>query len=151
MSDAKGPVARSSLSPTARAAGLAGVHVHGADGDLVGRVRDIYLHDRSGSLRAITVTRGRWSTRTVLIPVAALRGGADAASSGYDPDGKPVAPVAHPPHRDHTDPLTLLVDAQVAREGVAPPATGHVTPQQLHEAAEALGLNPARGSESGDA
>jgi hypothetical protein len=36
----------------------------------------------------------------------------------------------------------LRVDAATARAGVRPPETAHVTPQDLREAAEALGLEP---------
>ena len=54
-----------------RATVLPGAVVRGSDGQLVGRVRDIYLHDRSGEFAAITVKPGQLSSRTVLIPAAA--------------------------------------------------------------------------------
>ena len=55
-----------------RATVLPGAVVRGSDGQLVGRVRDIYLHDRSGEFAAITVKPGQLSSRTVLIPAAAI-------------------------------------------------------------------------------
>src|SRR5690625_3257415 len=60
---------------------LPGAVVRGSDGQLVGRVRDIYLHDRSGEFAAITVKPGQLSPRTVLIPAAAI---ADLATEGVD-------------------------------------------------------------------
>ena len=38
--------------------------------------------------------------------------------------------------------MHLRVDATTARSGIRPPETAHVTPQDLREAAEALGLGP---------
>src|SRR5699024_3326076 len=74
---------------------LPGAVVRGSDGQLVGRVRDIYLHDRSGEFAAITVKPGQLSPRTVLIPAAAI---ADLATEGVDgpciaTDGADGAPV----------------------------------------------------------
>src|SRR5690625_1121443 len=63
---------------------LPGAVVRGSDGQLVGRVRDIYLHDRSGEFAAITVKPGQLSPRTVLIPAAAI---ADLATEGVDGPG----------------------------------------------------------------
>src|SRR5690625_4093348 len=60
---------------------LPGAVVRGSDGQLVGRVRDIYLHDRSGEFAAITVKPGQLSPRTVLIPAAAI---ADLDTGGGD-------------------------------------------------------------------
>src|SRR5690625_3777300 len=60
---------------------LPGAVVRGSDGQLVGRVRDIYLHDRSGEFAAITVKPGQLSPRTVLIPAAAI---ADLDTEGID-------------------------------------------------------------------
>src|SRR5690625_2879556 len=60
---------------------LPGAVVRGSDGQLVGRVRDIYLHDRSGEFAAITVKPGQLSPRTVLIPAAAI---ADLDTEGVD-------------------------------------------------------------------
>src|SRR5699024_169049 len=60
---------------------LPGAVVRGSDGQLVGRVRDIYLHDRSGEFAAITVKPGQLSPRTVLIPAAAI---AELDTEGVD-------------------------------------------------------------------
>src|SRR5690625_5042658 len=60
---------------------LPGAVVRSSDGQLVGRVRDIYLHDRSGEFAAITVKPGQLSPRTVLIPAAAI---ADLDTEGVD-------------------------------------------------------------------
>lgn len=54
-----------------------GAVVRGSDGQLIGRVRDVYLHDRTGELAAITVQPGQLSSRNVLIPAVAIA----------DPDG----------------------------------------------------------------
>lgn len=51
---------------------LAGVTVLGSDGGQVGRVRDIYLHDATAELAAITVVRRQLSSASVLIPTAAI-------------------------------------------------------------------------------
>lgn len=51
---------------------LAGMTVLGSDGRTVGRVRDIYQQDDSGELAAITVMPRQLSSRTVLIPSAAI-------------------------------------------------------------------------------
>ncbi|MDN6330311.1 MAG: PRC-barrel domain-containing protein, partial [Brachybacterium sp.] len=49
---------------------LAGVTVHGSDGKTVGRVRDVYLHDATGELAAITVMPRQLSARGVLLPAS---------------------------------------------------------------------------------
>nr|WP_281065038.1 PRC-barrel domain-containing protein [Brachybacterium sacelli] len=51
---------------------MAGVTVLGSDGGQIGRVRDIYLHDATGELAGITVVRRQLSSRSVLIPTAAI-------------------------------------------------------------------------------
>lgn len=99
-------------------ADLAGRDVHGADGTLVGRVRDVYLRDRTSELTAITVTRGRMTTASVLVPVSAI------ASADEDP-------------------VVLRIDARTARDGDGPPETGHATDRQLRDAANALGIDEA--------
>src|SRR5699024_2303674 len=60
---------------------LPGAVVRGSDGQLVGRVRYIYLHDRPVEFAAITVKPGQLSPRTVLIPAAAI---ADLDTEGVD-------------------------------------------------------------------
>ncbi|GAA4518444.1 hypothetical protein GCM10023160_00490 [Brachybacterium paraconglomeratum] len=55
-----------------RLQGLAGLSVLGSDGKTVGRVRDIYQQDDSGELAAITVMPRQLSSRSVLIPAAAI-------------------------------------------------------------------------------
>src|SRR5699024_6308697 len=80
-----------------RATVLPGAVVRGSDGQLVGRVRDIYLHDRSGEFAAITVKPGQLSSRTVLIPAAAIARlgdevaeprGTGAGASGTGPEAR---------------------------------------------------------------
>src|SRR5699024_10614896 len=91
---------------------LAGATVRGNDGKTVGRVRDVYLHDATGDLAAITVMPRQLSDHSVLIPAAAIAAlpelpehpEADAAAGGpgraparRHPDravGRP--PPAHP-------------------------------------------------------
>ena len=60
------------LARRRRLQALAGVTVLGSDGAQVGRVRDVYLHDATGELAAITVVRRQLSSRSVLIPTAAI-------------------------------------------------------------------------------
>lgn len=109
---------------------LAGLTVRGSDGRTVGRVRDIYQQDASGALAAITVMPRQLSARTVLIPAAAL-------------EGLPSLTAPQDAPRPDEDPAVhLRVDATTARSGIRPPETAHVTPQDLREAAEALGLGP---------
>ncbi|MGO1199912.1 MAG: PRC-barrel domain-containing protein [Brachybacterium sp.] len=115
---------------------LAGATVHGRDGRTVGRVRDVYLHDATGELAAITVMPRQLSARGVLLPASAI---AALPEVPEDP-GAPSAAEdeASEQGRDHA--LHLLVDTATARAGVRPPQTLHVTPEGLQEAAAALHL-----------
>jgi sporulation protein YlmC with PRC-barrel domain len=125
---------------------LAGLTVRGSDGRTVGRVRDIYQQDASGALAAITVMPRQLSARTVLIPAAALeelpmltaqRDGARPSTSSEEGSGAGTG------RRPGEDPVVRLrVDAATVRAGARPPEIAHVTPQDLREAAEALGLEP---------
>ncbi|MFC7457692.1 PRC-barrel domain-containing protein [Brachybacterium sp. GCM10030267] len=47
------------------------------------------------------------------------------------------------PHPGHPQALWLLVDADVAREGITAPDTAHATPEMLREAARVLGIEEA--------
>ena len=117
---------------------LAGLTVRGSDDRVVGRVRDVYQHDASGELAALTVMPRQLSSRTVMIPAAAI--------VGLTP------PVASPaPDKDAV--VRLRVDAATARAGRRPPATAHVGPEELREAAAALGLvvEDAAGPDDGGA
>lgn len=105
---------------------LSGATVHGSDGEHVGRVRDIYLHDATGELAAITVSVGRLRGRTVLLPAVAIAPG--ALTELFDTPSQA---------------LTLVVDAAAARAGAAPPDTAHADPQTLRRAARALGIEEA--------
>lgn len=143
---------------------LPGAVVRGSDGQLVGRVRDIYLHDRSGEFAAITVKPGQLSSRTVLIPAAAIvkpgaegadEPGAAAGGSGTAADGsgaaadEPGAPVTEAPAVPDDAPHTqdtavhLRVDSMTVRAGISAPDTDHVTPEQLRLAARELGIEEA--------
>lgn len=104
---------------------LAGLTVRGSDDRVVGRVRDVYQHDASGELAALTVMPRQLSSRTVMIPAAAI--------GGLTPPGASPAP-------DKDAVVRLRVDAATARAGRRPPATAHVGPEELREAAAALGL-----------
>lgn len=116
---------------------LAGVDVEGADGAFVGRVRDVYLVDATGALRALTVTRGRFSTRTVLVPVSAVDHATVQAVAAAS--AEPPADASSEAHREHSAPLRLRVAAAVVRDrGVAPDPTGHADPELLARAAAAL-------------
>ena len=97
---------------------LSGAIVHGSDGEHVGRVRDIYLHDATGELAAITVSVGRLRGRTVLLPAVAIAPG--ALTELFDTPSQAV---------------NLMVDA--------PAATAHADPETLRRAARALGLEEA--------
>lgn len=125
---------------------LAGLTVRGSDGRTVGRVRDIYQQDASGALAAITVMPRQLSARTVLIPAAALEdlpllaAPQDVARPGTPAESRSDAPTGAGHGEDPV--VHLRVDAATARAGVRPPETAHVTPQDLREAAEALGLEP---------
>ena len=150
-----------------RLQGLAGLNVLGSDGKTVGRVRDIYQQDDSGELAAITVMPRQLSSRSVLIPAAAIAAlpveqpvddTADAAAAATadddtasdsdpatadddtDSDTDPGAdPDPTPPKPP--DVVRLRIDPTTAKAGLRPPDTGHATPQMLREAAEALGLD----------
>src|SRR5699024_11402701 len=122
-----------------RATVLPGAVVRGSDGQLVGRVRDIYLHDRSGELAAITVKPGQLSSRTVLIPAAAIarlgdevaeargtgpeaRGaGADAPTAGNDGPGASADSDEAPRTQEAT--VHLAVDSMAVRAGISAPDT----------------------------
>lgn len=145
---------------------LPGAVVRGSDGQIVGRVRDIYLTDRTGELAAITVVDSQLASRNVLIPAAAIAeleqhtpdaaagsagsgggdGGSGSPAEGSDPaDGH--APEARAsaddtPHVQDTA-VHLRVDSMTVRAGIAAPDTGHATPQQLHLAARGLGIEEA--------
>ena len=78
-----------------------GAVVRGSDGQIVGRVRDIYLVDRTGELAAITVAAGQLASRNVLIPAAAIadleQRRPDAAADSEGPaDGSAPAKGAAP-------------------------------------------------------
>lgn len=152
---------------------LAGLAVRGSDGRVVGRVRDIYQQDASGALAAITVMPRQLSARTVLIPAAAIeslppageaqdesrpdaeaRSDAEArpdAEARSDVGTRPDAAVRSEGASPEKDPaVRLRVDAAAARAGRRPPEIAHVTPQDLREAAEALGLDPDVPARTGD-
>ena len=142
-----------------RATVLPGAVVRGSDGQLVGRVRDIYLHDRSGEFAAITVKPGQLSSRTVLIPAAAIarlgdevaepRGaeagesgtGAEARGAGNDGPGGSADSDEAPRTQDAT--VHLAVDSMAVRAGISAPDTDHATPTQLRLAARELGIEEA--------
>lgn len=94
---------------------LAAARVRTADGRRAGRVRDVYLCDRSGDLRAITVAAGRLRSRRVLVPARAIR-------------------LAVPPT------VELGVDAAMFARAIAAPVTGHASAQLLRDAEAALGV-----------
>ncbi|MGP9614009.1 PRC-barrel domain-containing protein [Brachybacterium sp. AOP42-B2-9] len=116
---------------------LAGVTVRGSDGRPVGRVRDVYLHDATGELAAITVMPRQLSARSVLIPASAIAAlpepredpAAPSPGAGDDASGQGPDQVLH-----------LLVDTATAKAGARPPHTLHATPEGLREAAAALRL-----------
>src|SRR5690606_38940692 len=144
---AHSPAAR---SPAARPRlqALAGLTVRGADGRRAGRVRDVYQHDASGRLAALTVLPRQLSARSVLIPARAIAslppedGAAAVASSSAD--GAAAAPASRE--------AVLRVDAATAKAGLRPPDTLHATPELLAEALAALGdLAPAPSAAEGDA
>lgn len=115
----------------ARLLALAGVPVHGSEGDTVGRVRDIYLHDATGELAAISVVRRQLSSRHVVIPAAAIAELPAAAPERPEDTGEAdSAPQA----------IRLLIDAVTARGGIRPPQNAHLTPELLREAHQVLGL-----------
>lgn len=105
---------------------LSGASVHGSDDEHVGRVRDIYLHDATGELAAITVSVGRIRGRTVLLPAVAI-----------DPGSLDEL------FETQSQTITLVIDAAAARAGDEPPATAHADPETLRRAARALGIEEA--------
>ena len=121
---------------------LAGATVHGSDGKTVGRVRDVYLHDATGELAAITVMPRQLSGHSVLVPAAAI------AALPELPEGEVAAGTAPRPDAQHPadagtgadQVVRLLVDTPTAKAGVRPPHTLHATPEDLREAAAALRL-----------
>lgn len=123
--DGAGPSDEQGSGPAGRRArllALAGLTVLGSEGDTVGRVRDIYLHDATGELAAVSVVRRQLSSRHVVIPSAAIA----------------ELPAAEP---DETSPsIRLLIGAETARTGIRPPQTAHLTPELLCEAHRVLGL-----------
>lgn len=123
--DGTGPSDEQGSGPAGRRArllALAGLPVLGSEGDTVGRVRDIYLHDATGELAAVSVVRRQLSSRHGVIPSAAIA----------------ELPAAEP---DESAPsIRLLISAETARTGIRPPQTGHLTPELLREAHEVLGL-----------
>ena len=157
---------------------LAGVTVLGSDGKTVGRVRDIYQQDASGELAAITVMPRQLSSRSVLIPSAAIAAlpaahpAADAASvdaaEPAEPAGaaEPAQPAgaaepagdAEPADPPSAEVVRLRIDAATAKAGLRPPDTGHASPTTLREAEVAVGLDTdaadadeARGTDSDSA
>lgn len=120
-----------------RLQGLAGMTVLGSEGKTVGRVRDIYQQDAGGELAAITVMPRQLSSRSILIPSAAIAAlpaeQADEQAAGED--------EAADPHS--ADVVRLRVETAIARSGMRPPQTGHATAEMLREAAAALGLADA--------
>ncbi|GAA1485452.1 PRC-barrel domain-containing protein [Brachybacterium fresconis] len=76
------------LARRARLQALAGVTVLGSDGAQVGRVRDIYVHDATGELAGITVVRRQLSSRSVLIPTAAIAVLPAPHTEPEEPDGR---------------------------------------------------------------
>ena len=127
---------------------LAGVTVHGSDGKTVGRVRDVYLHDATGELAAITVMPRQLSARGVLLPASAIaalpKGPEDLKGledlEGPEDPGAPQAEAQTGPAQAGDHALQLLVDTATAKAGVRPPLTLHMTPEGLQEAAAALHL-----------
>ena len=109
----------------AEAASLSGVDVVGSDGAAVGRVRDVYLGDRDGRIAALGVTRGRLSTTTVLVPAAVVL-------------EETLRPHTGEHEQEHTAPIRLSVAARAARAVEQPPATGHLSPEDLRRAELAL-------------
>lgn len=136
-------------APVARAPrlqALAGLSVRDVEGRTVGRVRDIYQQDAGGALAAITVMPRQLSSRTVLLPASAIETlpplGAASEAAHRDRDEKGSS--------DEDPVVRLRVDAATARAGKRPPETAHVTPQDLQEAAAALGLDHAEGPDRTD-
>ncbi|WP_198684015.1 PRC-barrel domain-containing protein [Brachybacterium sp. YJGR34] len=152
----------------ARLRALAGATVLGRDGEHVGLVRDIYQHDASGELAAITVVRRQLSSRSVLIPASAIdelppanisdvieAASTEAANTGEvsagaeSAEAASEAPAGRRPGEEHPHPqaVRLRVDAETVRGGHRPPDISHATPQDLRAAASALGLAAVSGEE----
>lgn len=146
-----GPAPAATTDPAARPPrlqALAGLTVRGADGRRVGRVRDVYQHDASGRLAALTVLPRQLSARSVLIPAPAIASlpaeedtartpadsaGVDGASAGASSTDDSAAADAAPRE------VVLRVDAATAKAGLRPPDTLHATPELLAEALDVLG------------
>lgn len=143
----------------ARLQALAGTRVMGSDGATVGRVRDIYLHDATAQLAAITVVRRQLSSGAVLIPASVIAelptapahggnraGGSTAAgdpADGPHADADADATGRRPRRSTRTPAIRLRIDAATAKNGAPPPVTGHATAQELRAAATALGIDEA--------
>lgn len=135
----------------ARLQALAGMTVRGSDGATAGRVRDIYLHDATGQLAAITVVRRQLSSGAVLIPAAAIAELPAAHAPGEAPANEDAAggnrarrAADRKARRSPRAPsIRLRIEAAATRNGTPPPATGHATPQELRAAAAALGVDEA--------
>ncbi len=141
----------------ARLQALAGMRVLGSDGATVGRVRDVYLHDASAQLAAITVVRRQLSSGAVLIPASVIaelptapaHGGARAGASpaAGDSADRPHADTdatdRRPRRSTRAPAIRLRIDAATAKNGAPPPVTGHATAQELRAAATALGIDEA--------
>lgn len=80
---------------------LEGRTVVGPDGRRTGRVRDIYLLDRTGELAAVTIEMGHLRPRGVVVPVELL---------SMDEDGR----------------LRVSVDAEGLRAGLPAPVHGYL-------------------------
>lgn len=133
---------------------LAGLTVRGSDGGSVGRVRDVYQQDAGTELAAITVVPRQLSSRSVLIPAAAIASlppeKADAEGSA-DGDGAPGGDSAASGRRDAKENgaspvIELRIDVATAKAGAHPPLTGHLTPEELRAAAAVLGLGTDHGA-----
>lgn len=145
---------------------LAGLTVRGSDGGSVGRVRDIYQQDAGIELAAITVVPRQLSSRSVLIPAAAIASlppasvevddsavGDDPAGSDGPAGGDRPADDGGADHRrrgstENGAPpvIELRIDVATAKAGARPPVTGHLTPEELREAASVLGLGTDHGA-----
>lgn len=98
---------------------LAGRRVRSSDGRRLGVVRDVYLGDRDGAVRAISVVPGRLRTRAVLVPWGA------------------VAAVGQ------REEISLALGSETFGRAVPAPATGHASPELLRQAGAALALEPS--------
>ena len=91
----------------------------------------VLLWLRRRSIAALGVTRGRLSTTTVLVPAAVV----------LEETLRP-----HTGEHEHTAPIRLSVPARAARAAEQPPATGHLSPEELRRAE--LALLPAGSEEA---